>query len=123
MKLGRKISGGRYKKFKKKKLYELGRQARIVKLGAVKKKKIRGRGGKIKTVLLSADIANLIDSKTKKGKQVKIKNVLETPSNKFLARQNVLVKGAIILTEAGKAKVTNRPGQESIVQAVLIEEK
>ncbi len=120
MKLGRKISGGRYKKFRKKKLYELPGHVRIVKLGIMKKKKIRVRSGKIKTVLLSANEANLIDKKGK-GKKAKIKNVLETPSNKFLARQNILIKGAIIETELGKARITNRPGQESIVQAVLIE--
>lgn len=121
MRLGRKISGGRYKKQKKKKLYELGRQARIVKLGPVKRKKIRVMGGKTKIVLLSADEANVLTIKTKKTKITKIKNVLETPSNKFLARQNILVKGAIIETEIGKAKITNRPSQEGSVQAVLIE--
>ena len=52
---------------------------------------------------------------------MKILNVLETPSNKFLARQNVLTKGAIVQTESGKARITNRPGQEGSVQGILIE--
>ncbi len=123
MKLGRKISGGRYKKQRKKKLYEKISQPRIIKLGATKRKKIRARGGSIKTILFSTDEANVIDKKTGKTKKSKIKNVLETPSNKFLARQNILIKGGIIETEAGKARITNRPGQEGNVQAVLIEEK
>jgi len=123
MRTGKKISGSRYKKQRKKKFYEKIRQAKIVKLGSVRKKKIRVRGGKIKIVLLSADEANVLDKKTGKNKKVKIKNVLETPSNRFLARQNVLLKGSIIQTELGKAKITNRPSQESCVQAVIIEEK
>ncbi len=123
MKLGKKISGGRYKKQRKKKLYEKIPQPRAIKLGSVKRKKLRERGGSIKTIMLSTDEANVVDKKTKKTRKVKIKNVLETPSNKFLARQNIIIKGAIIETEAGKAKVTNRPGQEGSVQAELIEEK
>ena len=123
MRKGRKISGGKYHKQRKKKKFELDRQPRIVKLGKEKRKKIRARGGKIKVVLLSADMANLIDKKTGKSKKVKIKNVLETPSNKFLARQNILVKGAIIETESGKARITNRPSQEGSVQAELVAEE
>jgi small subunit ribosomal protein S8e len=123
MRKGRKISGGRYKKQRKKKLYEKPGQARIVKLAPVKRKKLRTVGGKMKTVLLSADEANITDKKTKKTKKIKIKNVLETPSNRFLARQNILLKGAIIETEEGKARITNRPSQEGSVQAELIKEE
>lgn len=123
MKKGIKITGGKYHKARKKKHYELVRQARNTKLGKIKQKSIKVRGGKIKTVLLSADFANVFDKKTKKAKKVKIKNVIETPSNRFLARQNILVKGAIIDTDLGKAKITNRPSQEGNVQAVLIQEE
>lgn len=122
MKKGKKISGGIYHKARKKKKYELDNQERIVRLGKEKRKSIKTRGGKLKTFLLSADTANLMDTKTKKTEKVKIKNVLETPSNRFLARQNVLVKSAIIETEKGKARITNRPSQEGFVNAVLIEE-
>jgi ribosomal protein S8E len=43
-----------------------------------------------------------------KNKRVRleIKNVLETPSNRFLARQNVITKGAIVETELGKVRIT-----------------
>ena len=117
---GRKFTGGRYKKRRKKKSYELRGEPRLVVLGKEKKKKIRTRGGKLKVVLLSADRVNIIDKETKKAKVCAIKNVIEIPSNKFLARKNILMKGAIIETEAGKARITNRPGQEGCVQAVLI---
>tara|TARA_Y100000310_G_C20589646_1_gene767283 strand:+ start:567 stop:941 length:375 start_codon:yes stop_codon:yes gene_type:complete len=123
MRKGRKITSGKYKKQRKKKFYEKDRQARIVKLGSLKKKTIRTRGGNSKTVLLSTDTVNIIDKKTKKSQKSKIKNVLETPSNRFLARQNILIKGAVIETEAGKAKITNRPSQEGSVQAIIVEEE
>ena len=122
MKLGRKISGGKYKKFRKKKKYALRGYTRKVKLADKKQKIIRGQGGNKKTTLLSENFANIIDPETKKAKKTKITNVLETPSNRFLARQNILVKGAIIETELGKAKITNRPSQEGMVQGVLVKE-
>ncbi|MEM4230325.1 MAG: 30S ribosomal protein S8e [Candidatus Pacearchaeota archaeon] len=121
MKTGRKITGGKYHKSRKKKLYELKGQPRIVKLGEEKKKSLRTRGGYFKTVLLSANFAYVRNKKTNKVKKAKIINVLETPSNKFLAKQNIMTKGAIIETDLGKARVTNRPSQSGSVQAILIE--
>ncbi len=123
MRKGRKISGGRYKKQRKKKYYEKQGQTRMVKLGKVKRKKLRIKGGKEKIVLLSTDEVNVLEKKTNKSQKAKIRNVLETPSNKFLARQNIILKGAIIETDLGKAKVTNRPSQEGSVQAILLEEE
>jgi len=120
MNKGRKISGGKYKKFRKKKKDSLRGYTRKVKLADKKQKIIRGKGGNKRTSLLSENLANIIDPETKKAKKAKITNVLETPSNRFLARQNILVKGAIIETELGKAKITNRPSQEGMVQGVLV---
>ncbi|MGC9309639.1 MAG: 30S ribosomal protein S8e [Candidatus Nanoarchaeia archaeon] len=114
---GRKLTGGKYRQSRKKKKREIPGQARIVKLGNKKIKAIRMTGGEKKLVSLSNNIANIVDKK--KSKKAEIKNVLETPSNRFLARQNVLVKGAIIETSLGKARITNRPGQEPTIQAVL----
>jgi small subunit ribosomal protein S8e len=116
--MARKISGGKYKKVIKKKLTGRQGQTRIVKLGERKTKVVRGRGGVKKIVSLRNNIVNLnMGGETKK---TTIKNVIETPSNIFLARQNVLVKGAIIETEFGKARITNRPSREGNVQAILI---
>jgi small subunit ribosomal protein S8e len=117
---GRKITGGKYKKFLKKKKYSAAGIPRVVKLKERKKKTLRVNGGNKKTVLLSENFANVFDPKTKKSKKVKVVNVLETPSNRFLARQNILIKSAIIETELGKAKITNRPSQEGMIQAILI---
>lgn len=119
---GRKITGGKYHKFKKKRKHSLSRNERKVKLEERKTKSIRERGGSKKLVLLSENYANVLDPKTKKSKKVLIKNVLETPADRFLARQNILNKSGIIETEIGKAKITNRPSQEGMVQAILMKE-
>lgn len=119
MKIGRKISGGRYKKSRKKKMYELPGQKREVRLGVEKRKNERAMGGARKTFLLKANVVNVkIGDKIQK---FEIRNVLETPSNRFLARQNILSKGTIVQTERGKVRITNRPSQEGMVNGVLVE--
>ena len=119
MKHGRKISGGRYKKARKKKLYELPGQRRMVALGREKRKSQRGMGGHRKTYLLKANIVNVrVGNKVQK---LEIKNVAETPANRFLARQNVITKGTIVQTDQGKVRITNRPGQEGLLNGVLVE--
>lgn len=117
----RKPSGGLLKPNRKKKRRDRGRDFIPAKIGERKIKKKRARGGNEKLILLSDIYANVaIGNETKK---VKILNVLSNPANPYLARQNVITKGCIIETELGKARVTSRPGQHGIVNAVLIEEK
>jgi len=91
---------------------------RVVKLSGKKTKLIKIQGGRKKLVSLQQNEANIIDNG--KSKKAKIKTVLETPANRFLARQNILIKGAVIETELGKARITNRPSQEGIVQGELL---
>lgn len=119
-KKGKKISGGKYIKQRKKKKNERLGQKKIVKLSdGDKRKSKKVRGGNKKVFLLRAKVVN-IQSKGK-TKKVEIKNVLETPSNRFLARQNVITKGTIVDTSKGKVKITNRPTQEGVLNGVLIE--
>ncbi|MEK6889248.1 MAG: 30S ribosomal protein S8e [Nanoarchaeota archaeon] len=120
MNRGRKISGGKYHKQRKRKLFERPSQERHAILGEVKSKKLRVRSGKLKTILLKSDIANIIIKG--KAQKAKILNVIETPQNRFYARQNRLLKSALIQTSLGKAKITNRPTQEGQINAILIEE-
>jgi len=119
MKLGRKITGGKYIKRRKTKSFERTGQKRIVKLGDEKSKTVRTMGGNHKTYLLKAKMINVDNGKKKE--KVEITNVLETPSNRFLARQNIITKGTIVETSLGKVKVTNRPTQEGNVNGILIE--
>lgn len=118
MNRGRKISGGKYHKLRKRKLHEKRNAPRHAIIGDIKKKQLRTRGGHVKTILLKSNEANIIiDGKVKKAK---ITNVIETPQNRFFSRENRLLKSAIIETSLGKAKITNRPTQEGQVNAILI---
>lgn len=119
MNKGKKITGGKYIQNRKKKKHEIAGQKRIVKLGEVKRKSKKTLGGNKKTYLLKANEINV----AAKGKisKAEITNVLETPSNRFLARQNVLTKNTIVETKLGKVKITNRPTQEGIVNGILVE--
>jgi small subunit ribosomal protein S8e len=120
-KLGRKKTGGKYLKRRKRRKHETKGQKIIVKLSDKNKRKSkRIMGGNKRTFLTAAKFVNVID-KNKKARRIEIKNVLETPSNRFLARQNVITKGTIIETELGKVKITNRPTQEAVINGVLIE--
>ncbi|MBU5678397.1 MAG: 30S ribosomal protein S8e [Candidatus Aenigmarchaeota archaeon] len=117
----RKLTGGLLKPNRKKKRRDRGRDFIPAKIGERKIKKKRARGGNEKLILLSDMYANVsIGNETKKAK---ILSVVSNPANPYLARQNIITKGCIIETELGKARVTSRPGQNGIVNAVLIEEK
>lgn len=118
MKLGKKSSGGKYIKSKKKKKYGLAGQRRTVKLGEEKRKIKRVKGGNKKITMLTSKTVNVTDDG--KTKKVEIKNVVETPSNRFLARQNIITKGTIVDTELGKVKITNRPSQEGTLNGILV---
>ena len=120
MRKGKKISGGKYIKRRKKKKYEIAGQKRIVKIGKEKRKTKRTKGGNEKTFMLQAKFVNVL-SKNKKPTKIEIKNVIETPSNRFLARQNIITRGTIVETELGKVRITNRPSQEGMINGVLME--
>jgi len=115
-----KKSGARYKDFKKKKKIHIGRLPGLTKVGPTKKQDIRVRGGSLKFRLLEAEFANIYNPKTKKYEKAKIKTVVESPANRHYVRRNIMTKGTIIETEKGKAKITSRPGQEGVVNAVFI---
>lgn len=118
MRIGRKRTGGKYQASKKKKMYEKPGQRRITKLGDEKRKSKKTLGGNRKVFLLKAKSINLQENgKTQKAE---IKNVLETPSNRFFARQNILTRGTIVETSKGKARITNRPTQEGVVNGILV---
>ena len=116
----RKQTGARYKDYRKKKQYELGREPSFTKLGKKRILVIRTMGANRKLRMLSADTANLFDPKSKSFKQVKIKTITDNPANRHFIRRNIMTKGSVIDTELGKAKITSRPGQDGIINAVMI---
>ncbi|MFH1409444.1 MAG: 30S ribosomal protein S8e, partial [Nanoarchaeota archaeon] len=114
------VSGSLYKDYRKKKKHETGSVPTLTKLGKHKAKKVRVLGDHRKYRVLSTDIANVFDPKNKAYKKVKIKTITESPANRHFVRRNIITKGTIVDTEIGKAKITSRPGQDGVVNAVLV---
>lgn len=116
---GKKTTGGSYRPLKGKRRESLGSEPTLTKIGTTRIKTIRTRGGNHKTKVLVSEIANVFDPKTKKYSKSKIKSVVEAPANRHYIRRNIIVKGAVVDTDLGKAKITSRPGQDGTVNAVL----
>ncbi len=116
----RKPSGARYKDVRTKRLAQKGGRPSLTKLGDSISRPRRTRGGNKKFTALSVDKANVLDPKSKKTVVVAIKTIKENPANRHYVRRNILSKGAVIETDKGLAKVTNRPGQEGFVNAILL---
>lgn len=116
----RKLSGGLYKKSQKKRLHSLASQPTLTIVGETKVKTRRVRAGKIKATLLKTNKANVYNPKTKKYAVTEITTVLENPANRHYVRRNIITKGTLVETKLGKAKITSRPGQQPIINAVLV---
>ncbi len=117
----RKISSGKYTSSRSKRKFELIGFSTNTKLSEIcKTKTVRTLGGNSKSFLLSCDKINVSDKKGKVQKTM-IKNVIENKANPHLVRRNILTKGAIIETDLGKVRITSRPGQEAMINGVLVE--
>ena len=113
-------TGARYRQSRGKRKFEAGSTPTHTKLEDKKTKSVRTIGGNSKTKSLSNNFVNLTDTKSKTSSKVKIKSIVENPANKNFVRRSIITKGTIIETEKGKARITSRPGQEGIINAVLI---
>ncbi len=116
----RKETGSRYKANRRKRKYEMAGAPTLTKLAERRLKVKRVMGSHEKQSLLTVDVVNVFDPKEKKHYKIKIKTILENPANAHFVRRNIMMKGTVIDTEKGKAKIMNRPGQEGTVNAVLI---
>jgi len=117
----RKPSGGKRHKARGKRKRELGRYPIETKVGPRKIKKVRVRGGNYKLKLARDEYINVSDGAV--TKHVKILEVVHNPSNKDMDRRKIVTKGTIVRTELGNVRVTSRPGQVSVINGILLEEK
>jgi len=117
---GRTASGGRVFVPRAKKLYELGREPTLTRIGDRKIVSNRTKGGHTKARLQQTTLANVFDPKKKTFIKATVNIVTSNHANRNFVRRNIITKGAVIDTSAGKARVTNRPGQEGQVNAILI---
>jgi small subunit ribosomal protein S8e len=126
----KKVSGGKRASINasSKKLSDRGGLPALTKTdNTVKKDKVeqkKSRGNTTKSRALELTHANLTDKRGKTTK-VEIISVKTNDANRLFARSNISTKGAIIRIKVEGneklAKVTNRPGQEGCVNAILVE--
>jgi small subunit ribosomal protein S8e len=113
-------TGARMKTRSRKRLFQRGNLPTLTTLSEKKVRVIREKGGERKSRLLSINLANVYDPKSKKFHKAKILNIVENPANRNYVRRNIITRGTIMETDKGKARVTSRPGQEGAINAVLI---
>ena len=119
----RKKTGGVYKALRHKRLFELGSEMIEIRPGERKVKVVKGMGGRRKLRAIRVKEANVYVPSQKKFQKSEIIQVKENLANPHFVRRNTITKGAVIETKLGLARVTNRPGQEGTINAVLIEKK
>jgi small subunit ribosomal protein S8e len=115
-----KPSGGRRHVYRKKRKFEQGTFPAETMMGEQKKKVVRGRGGNLKIKVLSEKQVCVTDPKTGRTEKTEVVRVIKNPANIDYDRRGVITKGAVVETPLGQAKITSRPGQHGILNAVLI---
>ena len=117
----KKPSGGKKERHRMKRKYELGRPPTLTKLADTEERKlIRVRGGNYKVRLKKASYVNVAIPGENTVKKLRILEVVETPANIQYARSNIITKGAIVRTELGLVRITSRPGQDGVLNGVLV---
>ena len=117
----RKVTGGRRRPAQGKRRFEVGLAPADTHLGENRAKIIRTTGGNTKVRSMRAEYANVTNLTNGETKKVKIETVEENGANPNYVRRNLLTKGAIVRTEIGRARIMSRPGQDGIINAVLLE--
>lgn len=113
---------GRITKAHKKRKYAIGRESAETTIGEDKRKIISTKGDGSKVRLTAARYANAIINK--KPVRCEILTVVENSANKDFVRRNIITKGAIVKAKTPEGseinlRVTSRPGQDGIINAVL----
>ncbi len=116
----RKSTGGRFTNAFTKRLAQRGSKPTHTKLAEQKVVLAKRKGGGTKMRLLSANKLNLYDPESKKYSVEEMKTVADNTADRHFVRHNILTKGTIVMTSKGKARITNRPGQEGFVNAILV---
>ncbi|KAK9817689.1 hypothetical protein WJX72_000657 [[Myrmecia] bisecta] len=97
----RRLTGGKQKKWRKKKKYEMGRQTGNTRISTnVTVRRVRVRGGHFKFRALRLDSGNFSWGSEAVARKTRILNVVYNASNNELVRTQTLVKNAIVEIDA-----------------------
>ena len=117
---GRKLTGGRKVPMRGRRKFEIDRYPNEAVVGPSQVIARRIRGNNNKVAFKRAEFANVIDQENRRVTKSKILRVTKNPANRDYERRGVVSKGAIIESESGTARVLSRPGQDGVVNAILI---
>ncbi|BAP74049.1 40S ribosomal protein S8 [Kluyveromyces marxianus] len=96
----RAATGAKRAQFRKKRKFELGRQAANTKIGAKRIHTVRTRGGNKKFRALRIETGNFSWASEGVARKTRITGVVYHPSNNELVRTNTLTKAAIVQIDA-----------------------
>ncbi|KRH92202.1 40S ribosomal protein S8 [Pseudoloma neurophilia] len=132
----RKATGGKKGIHEKKRKHNSGRPSANTKIGPVKIKSVRTRGGNLKRRALRSNIGSFSIKSKNETKQCNILQVMYHPTNNELMRTNTLTKSAIVKIDTTPfsqadaqmrlnsfARITSRPGQVGTIDGYLLEGK
>jgi small subunit ribosomal protein S8e len=117
---GRKLTGGRKVAMRGRRKFEIDRYPNEAVAGTTQIVTRRTRGNNVKSAFKTAEFANVVDQEAKKVTKSKILRVTKNPANRDYERRGVISMGAVIETENGTARVVSRPGQNGVVNAILV---
>lgn len=112
----KKATGGLLKDYRKVRNCEVGRAFTKTTIGEKKVHAVRGLGGNVKIALRQDTVVNVDGGK----KKVAIDKILENKANPQFVRSGIITKGAVVETKAGKIKITSRPGQDGVLNGVVV---
>ncbi|MHA1768657.1 MAG: 30S ribosomal protein S8e [Candidatus Thorarchaeota archaeon] len=116
----RTATGARLKKFRGKRKHQMGRTPTETLVGETKKITIDSRSARKKTPALKIKYVNVINPEKNVTYRAEIQDVEKNEANMDYQRRKVITRGTIIKTSKGRAKVTSRPGQDGILNAILV---
>ena len=118
----KKPTGGKKRAYRGKRRFERGSFPAETVVGENKTKTDRRRGANLKVRLVRTKYVNVSDLSTGETKKVEILRVLENPADVDYDRRGVITKGALLETSLGTVRVTSRPGQSGVLNAVPVSE-
>lgn len=98
----------------------MGRTPTETLMGDTKRTTIDSRSKTKKVPALRLTQVNVTDPAKNVTTRAEVQDVEKNPANMDYQRRKVITRGTIIKTTKGRAMVTSRPGQDGILNAILI---
>ena len=116
----RKMTGGKRRPERSRRAFEADDYPFEPVVGDVVRSAKRTRGGRLSFGLRAAKEANVYDGSSGKTVRTTIVRVTANKANREYERRGVITRGAIVETELGTARVSSKPSDDGVVNAVLV---